>query len=30
MSDFVCGANSTGFHLTGVNWERDLPLAAGC
>ena len=26
MSDFVCGANATGFHLTGVNWERDLPL----
>jgi prolyl-tRNA synthetase len=22
-SDFVCGANKTGFHLTGVNWERD-------
>jgi prolyl-tRNA synthetase len=26
MSDFVCGANATGFHLTSVNWERDLPL----
>ncbi|MDP3621642.1 MAG: proline--tRNA ligase, partial [Polynucleobacter sp.] len=26
MSDFVCGANANGFHLTGVNWERDLPL----
>ena len=26
MSDFVCGANKDGFHLTGVNWERDLPL----
>ena len=26
MSDFVCGANEVGFHLTGVNWERDLPL----
>ena len=26
MSDFVCGANEAGFHLTGVNWERDLPL----
>jgi prolyl-tRNA synthetase len=25
MSDFVCGANEEGFHLTGVNWERDLP-----
>ena len=26
MSDFVCGANVNGKHLTGVNWERDLPL----
>jgi len=25
MSDFVCGANEEGFHLGGVNWERDLP-----
>jgi prolyl-tRNA synthetase len=25
MSDFVCGANEAGYHLTGVNWERDLP-----
>jgi len=25
MSDFVCGANDEGFHLTGVNWGRDLP-----
>jgi prolyl-tRNA synthetase len=25
-ADFICGANSTGKHLTGVNWERDLPL----
>jgi len=25
MSDFVCGANETGFHFTGVNWGRDLP-----
>lgn len=24
-ADFVCGANKTGYHLTGVNWERDLP-----
>jgi prolyl-tRNA synthetase len=23
MSDFVCGANQEGFHLTGVNWGRD-------
>jgi prolyl-tRNA synthetase len=27
LADFVCGANVDGFHLTGVNWERDLPLA---
>src|SRR5258708_39090889 len=25
MSDFVCGANEAGLHLTGVNWQRDLP-----
>ncbi len=25
MSDFVCGANEAGYHLTGVNWARDLP-----
>ncbi|WP_372863317.1 proline--tRNA ligase [Spongiibacter sp.] len=25
-SDFICGANEDGFHLRGVNWERDLPL----
>jgi prolyl-tRNA synthetase len=25
-SDFVCGANEDGWHLTGVNWERDCPL----
>ena len=25
MSDFVCGANEAGIHLTGVNWNRDLP-----
>jgi prolyl-tRNA synthetase len=24
MSDFVVGANEEGFHLTGVNWGRDL------
>lgn len=28
LADFVCGANKDGFHLTGVNWERDLPLPA--
>ncbi len=25
MSDFVCGANDSGFHLSGVNFVRDLP-----
>src|SRR5512145_719988 len=25
MSDFVCGANEEGFHLTGVNFDRDVP-----
>ncbi len=25
VADFVCGANEDGFHLTGVNWGRDLP-----
>jgi prolyl-tRNA synthetase len=23
MGDFVCGANEKGFHLAGVNWDRD-------
>ncbi len=26
LADFVCGANREGFHLTGVNWERDVML----
>jgi prolyl-tRNA synthetase len=26
VADFVCGANRDGYHYTGVNWERDLPL----
>ena len=25
MADFVCGANAEGYHLTGVNFGRDLP-----
>ena len=25
MSDWCTGANEDGFHLTGVNWGRDLP-----
>jgi prolyl-tRNA synthetase len=30
MSDFVCGANETDFHYTGVNWGRDVaePIVA--
>ncbi|WP_369433945.1 proline--tRNA ligase [Psychromonas sp. MME1] len=24
LADFVCGANTTGKHLTGVNWDRDI------
>ncbi|MGH1484573.1 MAG: proline--tRNA ligase [Cellvibrionaceae bacterium] len=24
LSDFVCGANKEGVHLTGANWERDI------
>lgn len=27
MHDFVVGANEAGFHLAGVNWNRDLPEA---
>lgn len=27
MSDFICGANTEGFHYAGVNWGRDLPEA---
>ncbi|MDX1633045.1 MAG: proline--tRNA ligase [Marinobacter sp.] len=26
INDFVCGANRDGYHLTGVNWERDVAL----
>jgi len=25
LNDFVCGANEEGFHLTGVNFGRDVP-----
>lgn len=25
MADWICGANEADFHLTGVNWVRDLP-----
>lgn len=27
MANFVCGANEDGFHLTGVNWDRDCTFA---
>ncbi|HTJ93394.1 MAG TPA: proline--tRNA ligase [Pararobbsia sp.] len=27
MSDFVVGANEVDYHITGVNWGRDLPEA---
>jgi prolyl-tRNA synthetase len=26
LADFVCGANTEGEHLRGVNWGRDLPV----
>jgi len=26
LSDFTCGANENGFHLTGVNWGRDAQI----
>ena len=25
MADWICGANDVDFHMTGVNWGRDLP-----
>nr|WP_312988116.1 proline--tRNA ligase [Comamonas koreensis] len=28
MADWVCGANEADYHLTGVNWGRDLPEPA--
>ncbi|MBP8221377.1 MAG: proline--tRNA ligase, partial [Aeromonadaceae bacterium] len=24
LADFICGANETGKHLTGANWDRDI------
>lgn len=24
LADFTCGANDDGFHLRGVNWDRDV------
>jgi prolyl-tRNA synthetase len=29
VANFVCGANEEGFHLTGVNWGRDLAEPQG-
>ena len=26
MTDWICGANEPDFHMTGVNWGRDLPM----
>ncbi|HSB96116.1 MAG TPA: proline--tRNA ligase, partial [Spongiibacteraceae bacterium] len=26
LADFVCGANIDDYHLTGVNWQRDVQL----
>jgi prolyl-tRNA synthetase len=26
VADFACGANKDGYHYTGINWHRDLPL----
>ena len=26
IADFACGANKDGFHLTGVNWDRDQSI----
>ncbi len=28
LADFTCGANEDGYHLTGVNWARDLAAPA--
>ncbi len=25
LADWICGANEADFHITGVNWGRDLP-----
>ncbi len=28
MANWICGANEEDFHITGVNWGRDLPEPA--
>jgi len=30
QADFICGANVADKHLSGVNWERDLPVPQSC
>ena len=30
LSDFYCGANETGYHLGGVNFDRDIPTYEVC
>ncbi len=25
IADFICGANENDYHLTGINWDRDIP-----
>ncbi|WMS86877.1 proline--tRNA ligase [Pleionea litopenaei] len=27
MADFICGANATGEHYNGANWERDATIS---
>ena len=27
MVDFICGANTDGYHYRGANWDRDIPVA---
>jgi len=27
VADFTCGANKDGYHLSGVNWDKDIPTA---
>jgi prolyl-tRNA synthetase len=28
IGDFICGANTDGFHYSGANWNRDIPVTA--
>jgi prolyl-tRNA synthetase len=30
LADFICGANEDGWHLSGVNWDRDIALDGSC